>query len=82
MIMVVAESWTLVALVRFQLPRPLRILGAVVGYGLPLQGRCLEGFDFLGLHQFSGVNFDDEVLPLKQRELSLNLRHPTNFMRP
>jgi len=26
-------------------------LGAVVGYGLPLQGRCLEGFDFLGLHQ-------------------------------
>ena len=27
-------------------------MGAVVGYGLPLQGRCLEGFDFLGLHQF------------------------------
>ena len=26
------------------------ILGAVVGYGLPLQGRCLEGFDSLGLH--------------------------------
>jgi len=26
-------------------------LGAVVGYGYPLQGCCLEGFDFLGLHQ-------------------------------
>ena len=26
-------------------------LGAVVGYGLPLQGRCLEEFDSLGLHQ-------------------------------
>ena len=26
-------------------------LGAVMGHGLPLQGRCLEGFDFLGLHQ-------------------------------
>jgi hypothetical protein len=26
-------------------------LGTVVGYGSPLQGGCLEGFDFLGLHQ-------------------------------
>ena len=26
-------------------------MGAVVGYGHPLQGCCLEGFDFLGLHQ-------------------------------
>ena len=25
-------------------------LGTVVGYGSPLQGGCLEGFDFLGLH--------------------------------
>lgn len=25
-------------------------MGAVVGYGSPLQGGCLEGFDFLGLH--------------------------------
>ena len=30
-------------------------LGAVVGYGLPLQGRCLEGFDSLGLHQVLAV---------------------------
>ena len=22
-----------------------------MGHGLPLQGRCLVGFDFLGLHQ-------------------------------
>ncbi len=33
------------------LPPETSYLGAVVGYGLPLQGRCLEGFDFLGLHQ-------------------------------
>jgi len=25
-------------------------MGAVVGYGYPLQGCCLEGFDSLGLH--------------------------------
>jgi hypothetical protein len=30
---------------------PVDYLGAVVGYGSPLQGGCLEGFDFLGLHQ-------------------------------
>jgi len=28
-------------------------LGTVVGYGSPLQGGCLEGFDFLGLHQIT-----------------------------
>ena len=27
-------------------------MGAVVGYGVALQASCLEGFDFLGLHQF------------------------------
>ena len=25
-------------------------MGAAVGCGSPLQGECLEGFDFLGLH--------------------------------
>ena len=55
-------------------------MGAVLGHGLPLQGRCLEGFDSLGLHHICVVNFDDEVLPLKQREDSLNLSRPTRFM--
>ncbi len=27
-------------------------MGAVVGYGGSLQESCLEGFDFLGLHQY------------------------------
>lgn len=27
-------------------------LGAVVGYGSPLHGECLQEFDSLGLHQF------------------------------
>lgn len=50
-----------------------------MGYGSPLQGGCLEGFDFLGLHHICVVNFDDEVLPLKQREDSLNLSRRTKL---
>lgn len=36
-------------------------MGAVVGYGDPLQGSCLEGFDFLGLHH---IIFVDDILIL------------------
>ena len=31
-------------------------MGAVVGYGVALQASCLEGFDFLGLHQICGCD--------------------------
>ena len=36
--------------VRFHQEAPNN-LGAVVGYGVPLHGSCLEEFDSLGLHQ-------------------------------
>ncbi len=55
-------------------------MGAAVGCGFPLQGSCLVGFDFLGLHQIRGINFDGEVLPLKQRELGSNPRCPTKLV--
>jgi hypothetical protein len=39
-------------------------LGTVVGYGSPLQGGCLEGFDFLGLHQITSHSTSGEVTRL------------------
>jgi len=38
-------------MVGFDSRKCVSIMGAVVGYGFALQAYCLEGFDFLGLHQ-------------------------------
>lgn len=54
--------------IRDKLASPLRrivshsktYLGAVAGYGDPLQGSCLEGFNSLGLHQSWVINSVEE----------------------
>ena len=37
----------------------LMVLGAVEGYGFPLQGKCLDRFDTDGLHQLGLKVFTD-----------------------
>ena len=36
-------------------------MGAVAGYGLSLQERCLEGFNSLGFHHFRSVSIDGDA---------------------
>jgi hypothetical protein len=53
-------------------------MGAVVGYGSPLQGECLEGFDFLGLHHITECRLARlSRLVWDQETASSNLATPT-----
>ena len=51
-------------------------MGAVVGYGVPLQGSCLEGFDSLGLHQVKDVNSKNLYIWLLIKTVKI---HPVLF---
>ncbi len=54
-------------------------LASANGMGAGLLNQLSEGSNPSGGANYRGINFDGEVLPLKQRELGSNPRYPTNL---
>ena len=48
-------------------------MGAAVGCGSPLQGECLEGFDFLGLHHIKTHYTDRQYLETRKLRLCFSV---------